>query len=82
MDLYLNELAEIITKFFKEYNDFISLILGVICVIGSIKNYDWLCDPTGKPHATFLTRGLLRFIFLILGCLIVFISLYFILKRF
>lgn len=73
---------EFITQLFKDYNDLIWLLFGCISVIGSAKNWNWLCDPTGKPHAPLLTRGLLRFIFFCLGLLLIGCSLYFLSKRF
>ncbi len=41
---------EIVTQLFTDYNDLIWLLFGFILVIGSRQNWDWLCDPTGKPQ--------------------------------
>ncbi len=71
-----------ITQLFTDYNDVIWLLFGFILVFGSVKNWDWLCDPTGKPHAPLMTRGLLRFIFFSLGLLLIGCSFYFLVKRF
>ena len=38
-----------ITQLFTDYNDVIWFLFGFILVFGSVKNWDWLCDPTGKP---------------------------------
>ena len=35
-----------ITQLFTDYNDVIWLLFGFILVFGSVKNWDWLCDPT------------------------------------
>ena len=73
---------EIVTQLFTDYNDLIWLLFGFILVIGSRQNWDWLCDPTGKPHAPLMTRGLLRFIFFSLGLLLIGCSFDFLAKRF
>ena len=49
-----------VEKLFVEWNDVICLLFGSLCILGAIRDWDWLCDPTGKPHAPLLTRGLLR----------------------
>lgn len=38
------------------------------------------CDPTGKPHAPLLTRGLLRAVFLMLGTILVVCSVWLLIK--
>ena len=40
-----------VEKLFVEWNDVICLLFGSLCIIGAIRDWDWLCDPTGKPHA-------------------------------
>ena len=49
--------------------------------IGAIRDWNWLCDPTGKPHAPLLTRGLLRAVFLMLGTILVVCSVWLLVKR-
>ena len=71
-----------IEKLISEYSDFIFALFGVLLVVGSIRNWDWLCDPTGKPHAPLMTRGLLRFIFFCLGIILIICELYFVINRF
>lgn len=40
-----------VEKLFVEWNDVICLLFGSLCIIGAIRDWNWLCDPTGKPHA-------------------------------
>ena len=75
-------MEEHISSLITEYNDFITLFFGLILVIGSIRNWNWLCDPTGKPHAPLLSRGSLRFIFFSCGVILIICGLYFLLQRF
>ena len=59
----------------------ICLLFGSLCIIGAIRDWNWLCDPTGKPHAPLLTRGLLRAVFLMLGTILVVCSVWLLVKR-
>ncbi|MCK0533942.1 MULTISPECIES: hypothetical protein [unclassified Anaerobiospirillum] len=69
---------DLITRLFSEYRDYIWLLFGLILVVGSVRNWNWLCDPVGKPDYLLLTRGMLRFIFFCLGILLIGCSLYFV----
>lgn len=62
----MKEVDSWLSHSFAENNDVLCLLAGVLLIIGAWKNWDWLCDPVGKPYNTYLTRGLLRFIFF--GC--------------
>lgn len=66
-----------VEKLFVEWNDVICLLFGSLCIIGAIRD----CDPTGKPHAPLLTRGLLRAVFLMLGTILVVCSVWLLVKR-
>ena len=70
-----------VEKLFVEWNDVICLLFGSLCIIGAIRDWNWLCDPTGKPHAPLLTRGLLRAVFLMLGTILVVCSVWLLVKR-
>ena len=37
--------------------DLIWILIGILLVVGLVRDWDWLCDPTGKPHALLMTRG-------------------------
>lgn len=41
--------AEKITAFLQENHNAVTLIIGIVLLIGAIMNWNWLCDPTGKP---------------------------------
>lgn len=62
----MKEVDSWLSHFFAENNDVLCLLTGVLLIIGAWKNWNWLCDPVGKPYNTYLTRGLLRLIFC--GC--------------
>ena len=70
-----------VEKLFVEWNDVICHLFGNLCILGAIRDWDWLCDPTGKPHAPLLPRGLLRAVFLMLGTILVVCSVWLLLKR-
>ena len=46
--------SEQITTFLQEYWCIASVLIGVVILIGAIRNWNWLCDPTGTrdAHAT------------------------------
>ena len=56
-----------ITAFVQENRILITLVMGIVILIGSIMNWSWLCDPTGKPDSQLYGRGSRRIIFLAAG---------------
>ena len=46
--------SEQITTFLQEYWCIASVLIGVVILIGAIRNWNWLCDPLvrGMPTAT------------------------------
>ena len=52
-----------ITAFVQENRILITLLMGIVILIGSIMNWSWLCDPTGKPDSQLYGRGSRRIIF-------------------
>lgn len=63
-------MEELIGSYAQEYQHYIALAFALILMIGSIRNWNWLCDPIGKPDYLWLTRKLLRLIFFILGLIL------------
>ena len=61
-----------LTDFITEYRDYITLFTGIVLVVGAVKNWNWLCNPVGKPDAQFLSRGMYRLIFGALGLILIF----------
>ena len=51
-------------------------IIGVVLLIGAIMNWNWLCDPTGKPDSHRYGRGSRRVIFFLLGVLLIVVSIW------
>ena len=68
--------SEQITAFLQEHWYIASVIIGVVILIGAIRNWNWLCDPTGKPDSHRYGRGSRRVIFLLLGFLIIVVSIW------
>ena len=63
--------SEQITAFLQEHWYIASVIIGVVILIGAIRNWNWLCDPTGKPDSHRYGRGSRRGIFFLLGVLLI-----------
>ena len=73
--------SEQITAFLQEHWYLASVIIGVVILIGAIRNWNWLCDPTGKPDSHRYGRGSRRVIFFLLGVLLIVVSIWgFVLK--
>lgn len=62
-----------LTAFFREL---ISLIAGIVFLIGAILNWNWMNDPTQKPHANRYSRGERRIIFFLLGIVLIVVSIW------
>ena len=73
--------SEKITAFLQEHWYIASVIIVVVILIGAIRNWNWLCDPTGKPDSHRYGRGSRRVIFFLLGVLLIVVSIWgFVLK--
>ena len=61
--------GEQITAFLQEHWYIASVIIGGVILIGAIRNWNWLCDPTGKPdsHRYFFLLGVLLIVVSIWG---------------
>ena len=67
--------AEKITAFLQENHNAVTLIIGIVLLIGVIMNWNWLCDPTGKPDSHRYGRGSRRVIFFLLGIVLIVVSI-------
>lgn len=67
-----------LTAFFQEL---ISLIAGIVFLIGAILNWNWMNDPTQKPHANRYSRGERRIIFFLLGLVLIVASIWSLILR-
>lgn len=67
---------EQITAYLQEHWYFIALFFGILILVGSIMNWNWLCDPTGAPHSHRYGRGSRRAIFFLLGVLLIAVSIW------
>ena len=73
--------SEQVTAFLQEHWYIASVLIGVVILIGAIRNWNWLCDPTGKPDSHRYGRGSRRVIFFLLGVLLIVVSIWgFVLK--
>ena len=70
-----------ITAFLQEHWYIASVLIGVVILIGAIRNWNWLCDPTGAPDSHRYGRGSRRVILFLLGVLLTVVSIWgFVLK--
>ena len=67
--------SEQITAFLQEHRNFVTLAIGVVILIEAILNWNWLCDPTGKPNSHRYGRGSRRVIFFLLGIVLIVTSI-------
>ncbi len=67
--------SEQITAFLQENHNAVTLIIGIVLLIGPIMNWNWLCDPTGKPDSHRYGRGSRRVIFFLLGIVLIVVSI-------
>ena len=67
--------SEQITAFLQEHWYIASVIIGVVILIGAIRNWNWLCAPTGKPDSHRYGRGSRRVIFFLLGIVLIVTSI-------
>lgn len=67
--------AEKITAFLQKNDNTVTLIIGIVLLIGAIMNWNWLCDPTGKPDSHRYGRGSRRVIFFLLGMVLIVVSI-------
>ena len=67
--------SEQITAFLQENHNAVTLIIGIVLLIGAIMNWNWLCDPTGKPDSHRYGRGSRRVIFFLRGIVLIVVSI-------
>ena len=63
--------SEMISTFLREHWNIVTLIFGVVILLGAVMNWSWLCDPTGKPDSHLYGRGSRRLIFFLLGVVLI-----------
>ena len=61
--------SEQITAFLQAHWEWVTLIMGIVSVVGSILNWNWMCDPTRYG------RGSRRVIFFLLGIVLIVTSI-------
>ena len=59
--------SEQITAFLQEHWYIASVLIGAVILIGAIRNWNWLCDPTGTRDAHRHSRGYRRVVVLPAG---------------
>ena len=68
--------SEQITAFLQEHWYIASVLIGAVILIGAIRNWNWLCDPTGKPDSHRYGRSSRRVIFFLLGIVLLVVSIW------
>ena len=68
--------SEQIIAFLQAHWEWVTLIMGIVSVAGSILNWNWMCDPTGKPDSHRYGRGSRRVIFFLLGIVLIVVSIW------
>lgn len=63
-------MEEHIVRWLRDNDALVCIAGGVVLVVGSVRDWDWLCDPVGKPHMPF-SRGTLRLSVFLCGCVLV-----------
>ena len=63
--------SEQITALLQEHWYIASVVVGVVILIGTIRNWNWLCDPTEAPDSHRYGRGSRRVIFFLLGIVLI-----------
>ena len=67
--------SEQITAFLQGVGTLSRWLFGIVLLIGTILNWNWLCDPTGKPDSHRYSLGSRRFIFFLLGIVLIVVSM-------
>ncbi len=67
--------GEQVTAFLQEHWEWMTLIIGVVLLIGAIRNWNWMCDPTGTPDVHRHGRGYRRVVFFLLGIVLIVTSI-------
>ena len=75
--------TDTIQVFVKQYMDWIMAAAGVLLIIGSLMDWEWLCNPQGAPYAWQYggSRGMRRLIFIALGAVLLLAGGWLILKK-
>ena len=68
--------GEEIAAFLQDHGEWATLIIGAILLIGAIMNWNWLCDPTGKPDSQRYGRSPRQVIFFLLGIVLIVVSIW------
>ncbi len=68
--------SEQIMVLLQEHWYIAALIAGVVILLGAIRNWSWLCDPTGAPHSHRYGRGSRRVIFFLLGAVLIVVGIW------
>ena len=63
--------ADAISLFLGENRGVVCITAGALFAAGAARNWNWLCDPAGKPYAHLLGRTGRRIFFFAAGCLLI-----------
>lgn len=65
-----------VTAFLQGHWYFVSMIVGAVILVGAIRNWNWLCDPTGAPDSHRYGRGSRRVIFFLSGIVLIVVGVW------
>lgn len=63
-------------EFLKAHWFLATLVFGIILALGAALNWNWLCNPEGKPDSHRYGRGTRRFMFGSLGVVLIGVSIW------
>ena len=65
-----------IMAFLQEHWRLAALVMGVLVLIGAVRNWNWLGEPTGTPDVHRHGGGYRRAIFFLLGIVLIVVSIW------
>lgn len=69
------------TEWLQTHWELVSLTVGAVCLAGAVRNWDWLCDPSGTRDAQSpFGRGGRRLAFGTLGAAMLVIGVWLLVK--
>ena len=63
-------MIETIQWIFEKNINFIWLVLGILFILGTVQNWDWLCNPQGTP-SWWPPKELRRPFFFLIGIILI-----------
>lgn len=68
--------GETMMAFLQTHWYIVSMVMGVVVLMGAILNWNWLRDPTGAPRSHRYSRGSRRVIFFLMGVALIVVGIW------